>query len=241
MPETQALSPDNILKTIKACIANGARLLEETYDLEIRRPSSTRFFLIMTAQEEFAKAFILLLIKEDIIPLSPPVRRAINDHVCKQLVGIILDYLIMHWEEIEELKSAIKLDIDLGDRLPNDVGSALEIFVYEKIGKWAGNNWVWAEDPAYDRAALKISKGKKDRRKQDALYVRIRRDGGVCSTPAIITEEETQKEFERAERYRFFMLSQLSDGVALRQSDQRRAKKITDALVILFEQSNLVN
>lgn len=181
-------------------------------------------------QEEFAKAFILFLVKEDIVLFSPPVLRAINDHACKQLVGMIMDYMIMHWDDIEELKVAISNDYDLGDRLPNDVGSAMELLRYEKIGRWESNNWVWAEDPKYDTSALRIAEGKKDRRKQDALYVRVGRDGRVCSTPQTISEDETRDEFERARRYRSFVDSML-DGKA----SSHRYDKAMAALKIVFE------
>lgn len=230
MAKSQKASPSALLKTIQACVENGERLLTETYDLEFRKPPSSRFFLIMIAQEEFAKAFILFLVKEGIVLLSPPVLRAINDHACKQLVGMIMDYMIMHWDDIEELKVAISSDYDLGDRLPNEVGSAMELLRYEKIGRWESNNWVWAEDPKYDTSALRIAEGNKDRRKQDALYVRIGRNGRVCSTPQTISEDETRNEFERARRYRSFVDSIL-DGKA----SSHRYDKAMAALKILFE------
>lgn len=219
-----------LLKSIQACVANGQRLLEETYDLEFRKPPSSRYFLIMIAQEEFAKAFILFLIKEGVVVLSSPVLRAINDHACKQLVGMIMDYMIMHWDDIEELKAAIANDYDLGDRFPDDVGSAMELLRYEKIGRWQSNNWVWDEAPKYDASALGIAEGKKDRRKQDALYVRIGRDGQVCSTPQSIGEDETRNEFERACRFGSFVESML-DG----KLSSHRYDKAIAALKILFE------
>ena len=218
-----------LLETIQACVKNGERLLEETYDLEFREPPSSRFFLVMIAQEEFAKAFILFLVKEDILLLNTPVLRAINDHACKQLVGMIIDYMIMHWDDVEELKVAIRNDYDLGDRLPNDVGSAMNLLRYEKIGRWESNTWVWAEDPKYDTSALRIAEGKKDRRKQDALYVRVGRDGRVCSTPQTISEDETSNELERDLRYKSFIYSML-DGKA----SSYRYDKAMAALKILF-------
>ncbi|MDG4601343.1 MAG: hypothetical protein P9C48_01255 [Defluviicoccus sp.] len=230
MVKRQKPSPSALLKTIQACVENGERLLEETYDLEFRGPPSSRFFLVMIAQEEFAKAFILFLVKEDIVLFSPPVLRAINDHACKHLVGMIMDYMIMHWDDVEELKIAISNDYDLGDRFPNDVGSAMELLRYEKIGQWESNNWVWAEGPKYDTSALRIAEGKKDRRKQDALYVRVGRDGRVCSTPQTISEDETRHELERARRYKSFVDSMLNGKASSHRYDKTMA-----ALQILFE------
>ncbi|MCF8468574.1 MAG: hypothetical protein K9G33_14330 [Sneathiella sp.] len=210
MVESQKPSQNTLLKSIQACIDNGERLLDETYDLEFREPPSSRFFLTMIAQEEFAKAFILFLVKEDVIYFSPHILRSINDHTCKQLVGIIMDYIIMHWEEIDDLERAIREDANLSGLLPNDVGSAMEILRYEKIGRWESGTPIWSEDPNYDKSALRIAKGKKDQRKQDSLYVRIGRDGRVCSTPQIITEDERYNEYERAYRYCRFVKSVLS-------------------------------
>ena len=114
----------------------------------------------MIAQEEFAKSFILHLVKEGIIPFTSPVLRAINDHVFKHLVGMVMDDIIMYWDDIEELDSLISKDLDLGDMLPNDVDSAMELLRYEKIGRWESNSWVWAEDPNYNSSAMRIFKGK---------------------------------------------------------------------------------
>jgi len=201
-----------LLTTIKACLQNVDRFLEETYDLEFRDPPPSRYFIVMIAQEEFAKAFIVYLIRESAIPFTLSVLRAINDHVCKQLIGIVMDYMIMHWDELDEMRALIAKDFVAGDGLPNDVGSAVDILRYERIGCWESRSWVWAEDPEYDPSALAVANGKRDRRKQDSLYVRIGRDGRVCSMPATITEQETEEELERARRYRRFMNSLLEEG-----------------------------
>jgi hypothetical protein len=189
---------------------NGERLLDDSFWLEYPKPPSSRFFLIMIAQEEFAKAFILHLIKEGAVLFTPPVLRAINDHVCKQLIGMIMDYIVVPPPSIHELEAAIQREVELGDLLPDDVGSALELLHYEKIQRWQGIHTVWMEHPNYDPTARRIAEGKKDHHKQDALYVRVGRDGRVCSTPWIITEEETARELERARDYRYFVKSLLN-------------------------------
>lgn len=219
----------NLTKAIEASLANGSRLLTESYDLEFREPPATRYYLFMIAQEEFAKAFILYLVREGVAPFSAPVRRAMNDHSSKQLIGMIMDYMIMYWETLDELKAEIRADVELGDLLPNDVGSALEILCYEKIGRWAGRNWIWADDPNYDAGAKDVAAGKKDQKKQDALYIRIGRDGRPCSSPAAITKTDAAQELERAVRYRNFVSSATSGGD---QSD--RFLKVMQALQTLF-------
>jgi hypothetical protein len=134
MTNVQQAGGDVLLAAIGACVKNGQRLLDESYDMEFREPPSSRYFLVMIAQEELAKAFILFIIREGVTALTPAVLRAINDHACKQLVGVILDYMIMHWEEVAEMQAAVRRDHDLGDRLPHEVGSAMELLRYEKIG-----------------------------------------------------------------------------------------------------------
>jgi len=146
---------------------------------------------------------------------------------------MIMEYMIMHWETTEELEALIKRDLDFGNNLPNDVGSALEILRYEKIGRWTANNWEWAEDPAYDREALKLAEGGRDRRKQDALYVRIGSDGQVASTPAVISEFEVTTELERTSRY-----IQFAEALMTTEEryvfDKDRFSKIMAALRLLF-------
>jgi AbiV family abortive infection protein len=217
MANLQQPGSDSLLATIRVCVKNGERLLDESYNLEFKKPPASRYFFVMIAQEEFAKAFILYIVREGVTTLTAPVLRAINDHACKQLVGVILDYMIMHWEEIAEMEDAVRRDHDLGECLPHDVGSAMDLLRHEKIRRWEDDRWVWAEDPDYDRSARRIAEGKKDRHKQNALYVRVGRDGRVSSTPDIITEDETQEEFARAGRYHRFMESLLrGDGQSYR-------------------------
>ncbi len=123
-------SQDKLSKAIRASIDNARRLHEETYDLEFRTPCATRYFLLTIAQEEVAKAFLLYLINKGIVPQASEVWRAIKNHACKHLVGMMIEYMIMHWEDIEELKAIIERDFKLGNNLPNDVASALEILRY---------------------------------------------------------------------------------------------------------------
>lgn len=47
---------EDVAASAQLCLDNGDRLLEQKYDLEFREPSSTRFYMAMIAQEEFAKA-----------------------------------------------------------------------------------------------------------------------------------------------------------------------------------------
>lgn len=224
-----------ISKTAEACLNNGIRLLDESYDLEFRKPASTQLFLIMIAQEEFAKAFVCFLVQAKILPLNRGVHRAINDHVCKQLIGFVMDYIIMSWDSIEELEAAIKLDSNAVGLLPNCVGSAVEIFAYEKISRWVLNNWNWADSPNYDRTVLSIAEGKRDRKKQDSLYVRIDKNGRVCSSPDMILPDCVEKELDRAGRYKSLVRELLKDGTY--NSGTGRFNKVIEAFAHIFSQS----
>lgn len=188
MIDIRTPSSEVIVEAIQACVANGYRLCDDSYALEFREPPSLQLYILLIAQEEFAKAFILLLVRDGIIPFSRPLLRAMKDHACKQLVGLIMDYVIMSWDTIEEVRELISADVALGDRLPDAVESAVMLLRFEKVGKWESHSWEWEDPPQYEREAKKIAEGGGDRRKQDALYVRIGADGRVCQPPTITQE-----------------------------------------------------
>jgi AbiV len=224
-----------LIKSATACIENGNRLLDEMYDLEFRPIVATRYYLAMIAQEEFAKAFMLFLVRDNVIPFTPEILRAMKDHVCKQLLGIIMDYIIMYWEEIEELEAMVVSDGGSNGPFPPSVASALNLLRHEKIGRWENKNWCWAEDPAYDPQAVAVAEGKKDQRKQDALYIRIGRDGRSLSNPAAVTKADCLLEKDRASRYGDLVAS------AVEGAEQNyRFEKAIGTLKILFQNTNVV-
>lgn len=201
MTQSRSKFESGLLKSIRVCIANCDRLLDETYDLEFRKPPPTRMYLSMIAQEEAAKAFILYLVKEDIMPFTSANRRTIKDHTSKQLVGVLMDCMVMHWDDIAELHA----DLDCDDDLPGVARSAVELLCYEKVRRWMGHDWIWSEEPGYDKLVQKLADGHADRRKQSAIYVNIGSTGQVSSTPNLITETETIVELDKASRYSGFV------------------------------------
>ena len=62
-----------------------------------------------------------------------------------------MDYMIMHWDDVKQLETLIHGDYELGDGFPDDIGSAMGLLRYEKIGRWEAKNWFWAEDPELRR------------------------------------------------------------------------------------------
>ncbi len=94
-----------------------------------------------------------------------------------------MDYVVMSWETIEQLEELVRTDADLGDCIPPAIESAISLLRFEKIGRWESRTWEWEVPPAYDTDARRVADGKNDRRKQDALYVRIEPMGACARRP----------------------------------------------------------
>jgi hypothetical protein len=190
---------DRLSASIRACLANGRRLLDDVEFLELNEPPNTGYFLTAIAQEEFAKGFLLALVVRGVIPWDHRLLRAAHDHACKQLVCVVMDYLAPDTDEFIDRCNAVVLRHEPAV-LPARVADALNILRHEKIGRWVSQSWVWAEDPDYDSLPLRILKGKQDRREQDALYIRLAADGGIASVPGGFSRDLVRQERERAER-----------------------------------------
>lgn len=221
-----------VARAVEACVANAKRLLSDAQMVEFESPNSTRLYLILIAQEELAKAFMLILVSIGVFPLSKPILRAMNDHTCKQLVGMVMDYMIMHWDEMDDLKRMIEDDASMADdEFPIDIASALTLLRYEKVARWETKRVFYEYEPEPSRAARDIARGEHDRRKQDALYVRVNPDSSIASVPHSTPDAEIYEEAERASRYRYFVQDMI-DGSAT----GRRYDKTMTALRILFSQ-----
>jgi AbiV family abortive infection protein len=230
------MQKSQFLKAAEACLANGDRLLYDAdWVLYEEHRAATSLTLAMIAQEEFAKAFLLLLVDRGVICWNSFLHRATRDHVCKQLVGLVLSYLAPDWDEerkrdkewLAELNEHRRLmdDYEVSsdkderariwkriqeisgkwDSLPPAVADAIFILRHEKIGRWASSNWCWADEPEYDPLAKGLAEGKQDRKKQDALYVRLGSDGQVAVTPSQVKHDDAKAPIENANRMRFFV------------------------------------
>jgi len=208
MPTAKTLT-----SSIEACIANGERLIDDAMWLECQEPPASKLVLAILAQEEYAKAFLLFLVRENVVRWSPYLLRAMNDHACKHLVGTVIEYIRPIEDESEEdMVRRIHEEVMCGLGIPLTVADAISILRHEKIGRWESSNWDWAEPPDYDATALRIAEGKRDRFKQDALYVRIGRDGRAVSTPMSANPMASDEEFERAWSYRHLLSTLLREG-----------------------------
>jgi AbiV family abortive infection protein len=217
--------------SIDACLANGARLIDDAYQVEFQEPPATKQMLAMISQEECAKAFLLFLVREGLVPWSRELYRATNDHTCKQLIAVIFDYIDPQWEEVEEIKKLISDEYDRDGRLPTDVSTALNVLRHEKIGRWESRSWEWAEQPNYDKSVLKIAEGKRDRIKQDALYVRLGHDAQVTSRPEDTKAEAADAELDRANHYLRFVRTIVERG----WHDDIFHRKVREAFRLLFD------
>jgi AbiV family abortive infection protein len=174
-----AVDATKFQKSIAACIANGERLLEEA-DWAMHR-ESTGVALAMLAQEECAKAFVLALVRDGILPWTDDVRRSLSVHECKHLVTVIMEWLLDVNEhrltEVDRQKAA-----ETPQHLPPDVAIAMNIYrheLIERIGKRHPERYT-----DWKGRARKLADGQRDRRKQAALYVRVDNDGSVSSEPS---------------------------------------------------------
>jgi AbiV family abortive infection protein len=223
----QQPNPADIQASIGACLANGERLLDDAMMLEFQEPASTRLMVSMLAQEEFAKAFLLFLVKQEIIPWDSELLRAMNNHSCKQLVAIVIEYLDPQWETLDELTKMLDAEYALDGAFPKPVSSALNILYHEKMQR--GD---FSDDNDYDPQVVNVATGERDKVKQNAVYVRIDRSGRVQSTPSSVTMDAANEEYEKARRYRWFVGSLASDG----PRDSEQFRKLREAMKIVYWQ-----
>ncbi len=184
---------ESFTKAIEACKENGIRLC---YDAENCWSSPAGVALAILAQEEFAKAFMLNLVNENIIPWSQGVQWSIRNHECKHLFVLIMDYLASidepYDKRLKRLKSGEQVQI------PLHIRDAINIYRHEKVRRWEEGSPCWAEDPNWHKIPKNIGMKKKvDRKKQDSLYVQISKDGEVVKIPNA-DEKDVEKELKRA-------------------------------------------
>jgi AbiV family abortive infection protein len=194
-------------EAIAACLENAEALLEDVQSLRDVDRHATAFFLAIIAQEECAKAFLLHLVDRGVVPWHPLVERAARDHACKQLLGLVLEHLNPDHGEWERRIT----EIAVAQVFPRAVADAIALLRHEKIGRWQSSDWAWTEPLEYDPAARRVVRGRLDARKQDALYVRLGKNGNVASRPTRVSEQDATEAAERADRFRSFAGS-LVDG-----------------------------
>ncbi len=219
-----------LINSIHECIKNGKRLLDDAQWCEHLNPASTPYALTLISEEEFAKAFLLVLVEKDIIPWNRFIWRAARDHKCKQLLMIIMDHLNPEFEELLSRYKSLPEYRQQGRTMPAHIADALNIFRHEKIGRMESDHWFWEEEPEYDQHVKKISEGSIDRVRQRQFYTEIGKDGSFVATP-LATLEEYLEERERAERLLSLLIGMVEeDRTAYYEYDE-----ITNGFRLLFE------
>jgi hypothetical protein len=193
------MTTDTFKNGIVASIENGDRLREDAkYMLEWDR-YPTSYSLAVLAQEEYAKALLLSLVDAGAIPWSAAVLGALHDHVCKQLVSVISDYLSPDFDEFLARHDLARIS-EPRPIFPSDVIDAIHVICHERIPRERDRWWLEPSERPLEPRVKAIAEGKLDRRKQHAIYVEIGKAGQVCSQPCGISADEAKAEVDRADR-----------------------------------------
>lgn len=194
---------NNLDKPIKECTANGNRLIEDSEHLQDFDRFASAYSLSILAQEEFAKTFILILVRDEVLPWTKDIRKTLYNHECKHLIGIIMEWLGPPWEKaLERAKSY--LDTRQPEEMPSDVGTAINILRHEMIERFKeGYSY---KEKEWDGLARKIAEGYKSKLKHRGFYIGISKSG-LSDTlhPNSITPDMLQDEIDRAKQYSEFV------------------------------------
>lgn len=185
-------------KAIEASLRNGERILNDAEMLLYPESAPTAFALSVLAQEEFAKAFLLYLVETQCVLWDNNIVRALNDHSCKQLMCLLIDFLSPDIDKFLERMPAIERKQPI---LPVHIIDTINIIRHEKLDRSSRSDWIDPEDPHLEPIVKKIADGDFDKLKQDALYVRIGHAGEVVSEPNKITLKLAETELEKAKRF----------------------------------------
>ena len=178
-----------VQKSLRACLRNAKELVDAAEWSLRGQPSGLA--LAMLSQEECAKAFVFALVRDGILPWTAEVRRSLSYHECKNLITIVMEWLSAVNEMRFQETSLREGPSESVQHLPADVAIALNIYRHELIERVPGRGTE--RYPEWDGVARKVAGGKRDRKKQAALYVGIGEDGGVASEPAsTVPEYETE-------------------------------------------------
>lgn len=180
-------------RSIRACIDNGKRLLDDAgWSLN---QHSTGLALALLAQEESAKAFVLTLVRDGILPWTDDVHRLLSIHEGKHLLSTIMEWLFtVNEQRLNQFGAAVS-STELLTYLPPDVATAMNIIRHEMIER-IGRRYPERYSEWRGRAR-KLADGQRDRKKQSALYVQIGHDGSLAAEP-LTSQDAFDQEFNRA-------------------------------------------
>jgi len=220
---------------IKSCVLNATRLLDDGVALYEMDRYNSAYMLVVLAQEESAKVFLLNLIDENIIPWTKEIKKALRNHECKHLIGELMFYLNPEFDiTLERSKMALSDFKPLP--LPKNILDIIDYFRYEKIERWISPRWWWGEDPGYDKNIKQIGEGKIERAKQDATYCSIGIGGGVQA--AQVCKESLEEQISRARQ-----MLEIADGKLILSFREYKSVRQTFIVVFrsLFEKENIIS
>jgi AbiV family abortive infection protein len=218
---------EDVQKSIDACLDNADRLMDDALQLEFQERGGTRLAICMLAQEEYAKAFLLYLAREELLPWDADLLRVMRNHECKHLLAIVTEYIDPEWDTLEELQAIIRGEYDLGDRFPPRVSSALNILYFEKIGR--GN---FDGDNDYEPDVVEIAFRARDRIKQDAIYIDLDKSCHVKNAPMEVSREDAAVEYKRASRYASIVIGLVGPD----PHERLQLEKLKKAMKLVFWQ-----
>jgi AbiV family abortive infection protein len=123
------MDKSRLSRAISACVENRQRLLHDAEWLGTEH-CATAYALCILAQEEFAKAFLLHLICEGIVPWTEKVRASLRNHKHKQLIGLIMGWLSPPDDEFWTRTKRVPREASL----PAHVIDAMKLYVEGKRG-----------------------------------------------------------------------------------------------------------
>jgi len=194
-----------IANAIRICLQNADRLLHDCQ--YINEDYSLIKYLSIIAQEEIAKAFIIFMIKENVLTWAEA-KIILRDHKSKQLLALIIDYLEPVLDEWRKRYSLA--NIGKTPNLPSDIVDAVNVIAKEKIKRIKRDDWIY-DDKEIDSNVERLADGIFDIEKQNSLYVNINEDFTVLNDPRKTTEQSANVELKRAIRMKSII--SISDGV----------------------------
>ena len=172
---------EDVQASIDACLANAERLMDDALQLDFQERGGARLAICLLAQEECAKAFLLYMVREELVPWASDLLRVIRNHTCKHLAAIIMEYIDPEWNTLDELRAIIDAELDREGAFPPRVADALNILYHEKISR----DYFLLDDNDCESDVVEVASGKRERVKQDAVYIDVDKSCRVKNAPMV--------------------------------------------------------
>jgi AbiV family abortive infection protein len=211
--KANSLQSHLVLTQLFQIVLNGKRLKEDAELLLELGRAPTALALAVLAQEEFAKAFLLILVNRNVIPWTKEFRKALRNHESKHLIGVMIEWLGPPIDEVLARNKSGREGTVI-ECLPADVAVAVNILRHEKFEFFRTNSKI--KYPEDSGASRKIADGRLDRIKQGSIYVgiSINKKRAVSSLPIeYATIEMAKHQLDVASKYGEFSSDAASDTV----------------------------